>query len=107
MSRVPYSIIYSERDNLIRTSKPKAMKQLEGLVYYPFPMPEKRMVNGKPVEESESDGEETKTDAQANQVLSQPPEEKKIALVIDTNVLLKQTQIRELLKVPDLATFES
>lgn len=83
------------------------MKQLEGLVYYPFPMPERRMVNGKPVEDSESDGEESKTDAQANQVLNQPPEEKKIALIIDTNVLLKQTQIRELLKVPDLATFES
>ena len=39
------------------------MKQLEGLVYYPFPMPAKRMVNGVPVEDSESDNEETKGDA--------------------------------------------
>ena len=30
----------------------------------------------------------------------------KIALVIDTNVLVKQTRLRELLKVPDQKTFE-
>ena len=31
--------------------------------------------------------------------------EQKVALVIDTNVLLKRTQLREMLKVPDLNTF--
>jgi len=80
------------------------MKQLEGLVYYPFPVPSRRMINGVPVSDSDSDGEESKA-AKPGQVLSEEPQ-KKIALVIDTNVLLKQTQLRELLKVKDLATFE-
>ncbi len=83
------------------------MKQLlEGKVFYPFPMPTKRMVNGQPVSDSDSDGEESKTDTKAQGVLEQLDEHKKIALVVDTNVLLKQTQLRELLKVKDLATFE-
>ena len=80
------------------------MKQLEGLVYYPFPVPSRRMINGVPVSDSDSDGEESKA-AKPGQVLQEEPQ-KKIALVIDTNVLLKQTQLRELLKVNDLATFE-
>ena len=36
------------------------MKSLEGLVSYPWPMPAKRMVNGQPVSDSDSDGEESK-----------------------------------------------
>ena len=73
------------------------MKSLEGLVSYPWPMPAKRMINGVPVEDS--DDEESKSKAEPGQVLPEPA--KKIALIIDTNVLLKQTQLRELLHVPD------
>lgn len=77
---------------------------LEGKVFYPWPMPAKRMVNGVPINDSDSDGEESKqTDSgQANKA----DEHQKIALVVDTNVLLKKTQLRELLKVKDLALFE-
>ena len=74
-------------------------------MYYPFAMPTKRMVNGVPVSDSESDGEE-KSKAAKSKNLQQPEERQKIALVVDTNVILKRTQIRELLKVSDLATFE-
>ena len=31
------------------------MKSLEGHVFYPWPKPEKRMINGVPVEDSDSD----------------------------------------------------
>ena len=34
------------------------MKSLEGLVWYPWAKPAKRMVNGVPVSDSESDGDE-------------------------------------------------
>lgn len=70
------------------------MKSLEGLVSYPWPMPAKRMVNGLAVEDSDSDNEGDRNKA----TLPDVDEHKKIALVIDTNVLLKQTQIRELLR---------
>ena len=81
---------------------------LEGHVFYPFPVPTKRMVNGVPVSDSDeehNDTEESKVDGLANQSAA-VEEHKKIALVVDTNVLLKQTQLRELLKVQDQATFE-
>ena len=34
------------------------MKSLEGLVQYPWPMPAKRMINGVPVDDSDSDADE-------------------------------------------------
>ena len=74
---------------------------LQGHVFYPFPVPAKRMVNGVPVSDSDedhSDAEESKVDGQVGQGAA-TEEHKKIALVVDTNVLLKQTQLRELLKV--------
>ena len=64
------------------------------------------MVNGVPISDSDSDGEESKADAKANGNQNELDEHKKIALVVDTNVLLKQTQLRELLKVKDIANFE-
>ena len=82
------------------------MKQLEGLVSYPWPKPAKRMVNGVPISDSESDEENKGSKASKKGRVLGPNEKQKIALVIDTNVLLKKTQLRELLKVPDLATFE-
>jgi len=36
------------------------MKSLEGMVSYPWPKPAKRMVNGVPVSDSDSEGEEKK-----------------------------------------------
>ena len=63
------------------------MKQLEGLVHYPFPMPTKRMVNGVAVSDSESDNEESKV--KGENTLPAVEEHKKITLVVDTNVLLK------------------
>ena len=41
------------------------MKSLEGLVYYPFPKPAKRMINGVPVSDSDSDAEEEKKEETA------------------------------------------
>lgn len=80
---------------------------LKGLVTYPFQMPAKRMVNGVEVEDSDSDGEiERKMNRDKNDAAEKSQEKKKIALIVDTNVLLKQTQLRELLKVPDMQTFE-
>jgi len=79
------------------------MKSLEGLVSYPWPMPTKRMVNGAPVADSDSDGEDLKANAP---ILNEVEGFKKIALIVDTNVLLKQTQLRELLKVRDQVAFE-
>jgi len=60
---------------------------LEGKVFYPFPVPAKRMVNGVPISDSDSEGEEEKKTA----VLEPAVTHKKIALIVDTNVLLKQT----------------
>lgn len=49
---------------------------------------------------------ETK-EKQLTQIVTEKSETKhKIALVVDTNVLVKQTRLRELLKVPDQALFE-
>jgi hypothetical protein len=39
-------------------------------------------------------------------VTETPKRKHKIALVVDTNVLLKQTGLRELLKIPDQTLFE-
>ena len=66
------------------------MKQLEGLVNYPWAVPNKRMVNGEFISDSESD-EESRAKKSKKATLPAVDEHKKIALVIDTNVLLKQT----------------
>ena len=86
------------------------MKSLEGLVFYPFPKPTKRMINGVPVSDSDSDVEEENKASKKEQLLSgavsQPPAKKKIALVVDTNVLIKQTELRETLHMRDQAQFD-
>ena len=76
------------------------MKSLAGLVTYPWAIPAHRMINGVAVSDSDSDDEESK--AKSKQVLPPAvPEKKKIALVIDTNVLLKQMELRHTLKIKD------
>ena len=75
------------------------MKSLEGMVSYPWPKPAKRMINGAAIEDSDSDGEGTL--AKAMGAKAKPVEQKKIALIVDTNVLLRQTNLRELMKMKD------
>ena len=86
------------------------MKSLEGIVFYPFPKPTKRMINGVAVSDSDSDAEEEKDKSKNEQLLagaaSHPPARKKIALVVDTNVLIKQTELRETLHISDQAQFD-
>jgi len=75
---------------------------LEGLVSYPWAKPAKRMING--VEVPDSDEEEEVKAKTAPRVVAD--ENQKIALVVDTNVLLKQTQLKEMLRVSDQNTFD-
>ena len=58
---------------------------LEGHVFYPFPVPAKRTINGVEVPDSDEETEESK--AKDNKKMAD--EDQKIALVVDTNVLLK------------------
>jgi len=64
------------------------MKQFEGMFNNPFEIKQDAFLPG----------------AKEEQKLARD-ENKKISLIIDTNVLLKQTPIRELIRVPDEETF--
>ena len=74
------------------------MVEIEGRVAWDF-IPKVPMVNGKPLTEEEENQGDQKDE-------NQTQEFKKIALVIDTNVLLKQTRLQELMKMPDMETFD-
>ena len=73
-------------------------------LFRPFELPKKRMINGVEISDSDSDGE-SKIMKRKDRDDPAAREDKKVALIIDTNVLLKRTELREMLKVPDVNTF--